>query len=221
MAAQLKYSYTTPKGAPGEKFDISFDEVVTRMNQEAEDGVLKFGMAAQTGDVPGVGIKIPVTGATANDIEGIVVRAANTERDMQGRVIVRSGASVGVLRRGKVWGRIASDAQPVYGHTAYVVTDGDESGSFTSASAAASVYIKCASTESGAKEVVTDDTASPTSDQIKLSAVTPVQNGYAPEVGDYVVYVVSKQIHGATLDAGFRFGNAADMENGVAVIEIR
>ena len=218
MAAQLKYSYNIPKGAPGEKFDISFDEVVTRMNQETNDGVLKFGVAAQTGDAPGVGIKIPVTGAAAKDIEGIVVRSANTERDMQGHVVVRSGASVSVMRRGKIWGRIASDAVPVFGAAAYVVLDGDEAGYFTGASAAASVYIKCASTESGAKEVVADDTASPTSDQIKLSAVTPVQNGYAPEVGDYVI---SKQIHGATLDAGFIFGNAVDTENGVAVIEIR
>ena len=143
MAAQLKYSYNIPKGAPGEKFDISFDEVVTRMNQETDDGVLKFGVAAQTGDAPGVGIKIPVTGAAAKDIEGIVVRSANTERDMQGHVVVRSGASVGVMRRGKIWGRIASDAVPVFGATAYVVLDGDEAGYFTGASAAASVYIKC------------------------------------------------------------------------------
>lgn len=29
MAAQLNYNYGTPKGVPGGKFDIAFDEVVT------------------------------------------------------------------------------------------------------------------------------------------------------------------------------------------------
>ena len=216
MAAQLKYSYSLPKGVAGEKFDISFDEVVTRRNQET-DGVLKYGMAAQIGDVPGVDVKVPATDATAADMDGIVVRTSATEQDREGHVVVRSGASVNVMKKGKVWGRISSDAQPVYGHTAYVVVDGDEAGTFTSASAAASVYVECASTDTGAKEVVADDTASPTSSQIKVSAVTPARNGYTPVVGDYVV---SKQIHGATVDMGVKFGNAADLENGVAVIEI-
>ena len=217
MAAQLQYTYSLPKGVAGEKFDISFDEVVTRRNQE-EDGVLKFGMAVQKGDSPGVSVKVPVTGATAADMDGIAIRTSATEQDMQGRVLVRGGASVNVMKRGKVWSRICSDAQPVYGQTAYVVVDGDEAGTFTSASAAANAYFKCESTESGAKEVVADSTASPTSSQIKAAAVTPVQSGYTPAVGDYVV---SKQLHGATVDMGAKFGNAADMENGVAVIEIR
>ena len=215
MAAQLKYSQSTPKGVPGGKFDISYDEVVSRVNQEAEDGVLKFGMAAQTATDAGIGVKVPVSGATASQIEGLVLRSGVTERDLQGRVNIRSGATVGVMTRGRAWGRIASDAVPVSGQKAYVVLDGDEAGSFTSASAAASAYIQCESTDSGAKEVVADDTETPTSSQIKLSAVTPVQSGYTPATGDYVM---SKEIHGATLDAGFVFGDAADTSNGIAVI---
>ena len=208
MAAQLKYSYDTPKGVPGGKVDISFDNVDTRTNEEA-DGVLKYGMAVQTGTYPGTTVKVPTSGATKSAIEGVALSLPNTEQDMQGNVVVRNGATIGVMRWGKVWGRLASDAAPVSGQTAYVVVDGEE---------AASVYVKCASTDSGAKEVVADDTASPTSSQIKVAAVTPVQNGYSPAVGDYVL---SKQIHGATLDAGIVFGNQTDADNGIAIVEIR
>ena len=130
MAAQLNYGYSTPKGVAGGKLDIAYDEVVTRKNEE-EDGVLKYGMAAMIGTTKGTGVKVPVSGATAQQIEGIVLRAANTEQDMKGKVVVRKNASVGILRKGHVWGRIASDATATYGSTAYVVTDGDDAGTFT------------------------------------------------------------------------------------------
>lgn len=214
---QLEYSYSTPKGVPGGKVDIGFDDVASRQNEE-ENGVLKFGMAAMTGTYPGTTVKVPASGATRADIEGVVLSHPNTEKDRDGNVIVRKGATVSVMRRGRVWGRISGDCVPVSGKPAYVVTDGDEAGAFASVSTAASAYVKCASTETGAKEVVSDDTASPTAGQVKVSAVTPVVNGYTPAVGDYVV---SKQIHGATLDAAFVFGSEADTVNGIAVIEIR
>lgn len=56
MAAQLDYSYTTPKGVAGGKYDIAFDEVITRKNEEA-DGVLKYGMAAMIGTNAGSDVK--------------------------------------------------------------------------------------------------------------------------------------------------------------------
>ena len=214
---QLTYTYETPKGVPGGKVDISFDDVASRRNEEP-DGKLRFGMAAQTGTYPGATVKVPVSGAAKADVEGVVLSAPNTEKDREGHVIVHEGATVSVMRHGRVWGRISSDAVPVSGATAYVVVDGDEAGCFTHASAAESVYVECESTDTGAKQVVSDDTESPTSSQIKVSAVTPVQNGYVPAEGDYVA---SKQIHGATLDAGFTFGSEADTDNGIAVIEIR
>jgi hypothetical protein len=130
MAAQTNYSYSTPKGNPGEKYDISYDEVITRKNEE-EDGVLKYGMAAQIGTAAGIGVKVPTTGATADDIEGIVLRAADTEQDMKGRVIVPNGVAVGILKKGKVWGRLATGTTPSYGKPAYVVIGGDEAGYFT------------------------------------------------------------------------------------------
>lgn len=130
MAAQLNYTYNTPKGVAGGKVDISFDEVVTRMNEE-EDGVLKYGMAAMIGTSAGSSVKVPADGCTAEQIEGIVLHAANTEQDMKGRVVVPQNASVGILRKGKIWGRTASDAQPTYKAKAYVVVTGDDAGTFT------------------------------------------------------------------------------------------
>lgn len=130
MAAQLDYGYSTPKGVAGGKYDIAFDEVITRKNEEA-DGVLKYGMAAMIGTNAGSGVKVPTAGCTAAKIEGIVLRAANTEQDMSGHVVVKNNASVGILRRGHVWGRIASDAVPKYGEKAYVVVTGEDAGTFT------------------------------------------------------------------------------------------
>ena len=213
MAAQLDYGYGTPKGVAGGRFDIAFDEVVTRKNEE-EDGVLKYGMAAMVGTAKGIGVKVPVSGATAEQIEGIVLHAANTEQDMKGRVVVPNNASVGILRKGRIWGRIASDAAPSYNAKAYVVVDGEEAGCFTDQSGAYSVYVKAEAGDSGAKEVVAD-TATPAETQIKVSDVTPVSAGYVPVAGDHVI---STQLHGATVDIGARFGNACD--NGIAVIEI-
>lgn len=64
MAAQMNYSFDTPKGVAGGKVDLAYDEVVTRQNEEA-DGVLKFGMAAAVGTSAGVtplaGVRIEIT----------------------------------------------------------------------------------------------------------------------------------------------------------------
>lgn len=213
MAAQLDYGYSTPKGVAGGKVDIAFDEAITRKNEEA-DGILKYGMAAMIGADGGTGVKVPVSGTTADQIEGIVLHAANTEQDMKGRVIVPNNVFVSILRKGRVWGRTASDAEPSYRKKAYVVVDGEEAGCFTDKSTAYSAYEKAESGTSGAKEVVADS-ASPSGTQVKISTVTPTIGGYTPAVGDYVI---SKQLHGATVDIGATFGNASD--DGIAVVEI-
>ena len=215
MAAQLDYGYGMSKGVPGGKYDLSMDVVVTRTNEEA-DGVLRFGMAAMAGSSPGTTVKVPVSGATAEKIEGIVLHAENTEQDRKGRVVVPNHASVGIMAYGKIWGRTSSDAVPVYGNKAYVVVDGDEAGCFTSASTEASVYLPCEAGTSGALEVVADDTASPTAAQIKVSGVTPVSGGYVPAVGDHVE---RKKIHGETVDIGAVFGTETD--DGIAVIILK
>lgn len=212
MAAQLDYSYRTPKGVPGGKFDIAFDEVVSR-NNENEDGVMKYGMAVATGATAGKTVKVPVSGTTAAQIEGVAIALPNTEQDMEGNVVVKKNRPLSVMKKGNIWGRLAHLATPTYGSTAYVVVDGDYAGCFTHNSAAVSAYKKCESGTENAKEVVADSTESPTATQIKLSAVTPVAEGYMPAVGDYVI---SEQIHGATVDIKATFGKASD--DGIAVI---
>ena len=76
-------------------------------------------------------MKVPTAGTTADQIEGIVLHAANTEHDMKGKVVVPNNASGGILRKGRIWGRIAPDATPTYKAKAYVVVDGDDAGTFT------------------------------------------------------------------------------------------
>ena len=88
MAAQLNYGYSTPKAVPGAKVDLTHDEVSTRMN-EAEDGKLKYGMAAMVGTKAGHTVTVPTDGATADKIEGVVICHPNTEQDIKGNVVVK------------------------------------------------------------------------------------------------------------------------------------
>lgn len=128
MAAQMNYSYDTPKGVPGGKFGIAFDEVVTRMNEE-KDGVLKFGMGVVAGTDAGTTVKKP--SATTDVFEGVAVCSANTEQDMDGNVRIVEGHSVPVMTKGTIWARLADTTAPAYKAAAYLVADGDNAGSFT------------------------------------------------------------------------------------------
>lgn len=133
MAAQLNYNYGTPKGVAGGKYDIAFDEVVTRKN-ENKDGEMKFGMAVAIGTSAGKTVKVPVVGTTAEQIEGIAIALPNTEQDMNGKVIVKQNTSLSVMKKGNIWGRLATGVTPTYGTKAYVVVSGDDAGTFTTAS---------------------------------------------------------------------------------------
>lgn len=130
MAAQKDYRYSTPKGVPGGKVDIAFDEVVTRIN-EAEDGALKFGMAAVVGSSPGHNVTVPGTGATAGGFDGVVLHHPNTEHGQDGVVRIKKDATVGIMRKGHVWARTADGITPAYGEKAYVCITGDDAGAFT------------------------------------------------------------------------------------------
>ena len=130
MAAQTNYSYSTPKGVAGGKVNLFHDEVITRQN-EAQDGVLKFGMAVKVGTAPGSNVTVPTAGTTAEQIEGIVLAHPNTEQDMKGKVVVKNGVSLSIMTQGCVWGRLATDVTPVYGTKAYVVVNGADAGTFT------------------------------------------------------------------------------------------
>ena len=130
MAAQTNYGYSTPKGVAGGKVNLFHDEVITRQN-EAQDGVLKYGMAVKVGTVPGSNVTVPNAGTTKEQIEGVVLAHPNTEQDMKGKVVVKNGTSLSVMTKGCVWGRLATGATATYGNVAYVVVTGDDAGTFT------------------------------------------------------------------------------------------
>ena len=134
MAAQLNYNYRTPKGVPGGKFDLAFDEVVTRANEE-ESGKMKYGLAVMTGANIGFGVKIPVAGTTKDKIEGVTISLPTTELDSDGKVVVKKNAILGVMKHGNIWGRIGTGVKPQSGKTAYVLLTGDDAGAFTTESA--------------------------------------------------------------------------------------
>lgn len=113
MAAQLNYGFSTPKGVAGGKVDLA-DDIVASRTVEAEDGVLKFGMAVAIGTNAGDGIKMVSSRTTANDVEGVLLHAANTEQDMSGKVVIKSGSAQSVMKKGHVWGRLSSDAVHKY-----------------------------------------------------------------------------------------------------------
>ena len=94
---------------------------------------MKNEIAVSIGADAGNGIKVPVTGTTASQIDGITIALPNTEQDMAGKVVVKKNASLSVMKKGNIWGRLAADATPTYGAKAYVIPEGDEAGTFTHA----------------------------------------------------------------------------------------
>ena len=209
MSAQTNYNYSTPKGVPGGKFDIAFDEVVSR-NNDNEDGVMKYGIAVVKGTTAGKTVKVPVAASVAGDFEGVALALPNTEQDMAGNVVVKKNRSLSVMKKGNVWGRLSEYSEAVTpGATAYVIVSGEEPGFFTTRSAKYEYYVKCKSTDAGALEVVASGAST---GQINLADATPAK-GFTPAVGDYVLKVEG---HAATVDIGAKFG--AESGDGIAVI---
>lgn len=130
MSAQTTYNYSTPIGAAGGIVDLAPYAIDTFLNEE-ETGTLKFGVAVVQGSTPGTHIALPTSDSTAADFEGITTNNRTTEYDVEGELAVRNGASVGVMRYGRIYGRVAADVEPAYGDAVYVILDGDEAGYLT------------------------------------------------------------------------------------------
>lgn len=211
MAAQTSYNFGFAKGVAGGLYDLSAHDIPTRQSE----GDLSFGLGVVKGTNAGVDVKKPSSSSSAKDFEGVVVHnSVMTEVDMDNKVVIKGNRTVGCLVSGKVWVPVAPGTAPSYKEKAYLVKDGEYAGCFTSQSGAYSEYVQCESGAEGAKKVVGED-ASPGSNEIKASSVTPVADGYTPKEGDYVK---STQLYTGGLDVGAVFGTAADTENGIAVI---
>ncbi len=141
MSAQTNYSFSSPIGAAGGIVDIAPYAIDTFLNAE-ETGTLKFGLGVVKGETPGTNIILPTSGAKAEDFEGIAVNNRTTEYDVEGKLHIRKGASVGVMRFGRIYGQVANGVEPSYGDTVYLITDGDEVGCFTNESTGSVVPVK-------------------------------------------------------------------------------
>lgn len=132
MSAQTRYGFSTPKGGAGGIVDLAPYAIDTLLNEE-ENGVMKHGMGVVQGSVPGTNAKKPADGATAAQFEGIVVNNRTTELDMDGNLHIKKGAALGVMRYGRIYGRLAPNVTPAYGEAVHLITSGDDAGLFTNA----------------------------------------------------------------------------------------
>lgn len=129
MAAQLDYNFETPKGFPGGKYDLAFDEVISR-TVESASGAMKFGTFITKGTDARKQCKV-LDNATAADVLGVCLNGLINEHSMEGDVVVRRGQTVGVVRHGNVWCRFTGENAPVAGGVAYIVASGENAGFVT------------------------------------------------------------------------------------------
>ena len=130
MSAQTRYSHFSPIGSAGGIADLAPYAVDTFLNEE-DSGVLKFGVGVVCGSKPGINIALPTQSSNAGDFEGVTVNNRTTEQDLEGNLHIRKGASVGVMRFGRIYVRIADECEPEYGEPVYLIVKGDEAGYFT------------------------------------------------------------------------------------------
>lgn len=132
MAAQTNYGFGFPKGIAGGLFDLSAHEVSTR---QAESTGLSFGIGVVTGTNKGVDVKLPSSGTTVADFEGVIVHnSVMVEMGMDNKVKIDAKRTVGCLHHGKIWVKTGSKAAPAYKEKVYLIISGDEAGMFTTAS---------------------------------------------------------------------------------------
>jgi len=137
MSAQNRYSFSSPIGSAGGLVDLTPHSIDTFINEEAS-GVMKFGIGVVRGSKPGSTIALPVADSEAAQFEGITTNNRTTEYDMEGKLNIRKDVAIGVMRYGKIYARVAADAEPKYGDTAYLIVSGEEVGFFTNVASEAS-----------------------------------------------------------------------------------
>lgn len=129
MGVQKTYGYATSKGVAGGIYDMFHYPVDSRFNKE-ENGKLHFGVGVVTGKVPGSSVALPTSASTADNFEGVVINGFDRQQDLEGKLYVLNNQNVGVMRRGRVWVRLATGAAPAYGDALHMIVKGDEAGCF-------------------------------------------------------------------------------------------
>ena len=145
MSAQTRYGYSSPIGAADGIVDLAPYAIDAFLTEE-DTGKMQFGMGVVTGSKKGTGIKLPVKASTAANFEGVTTNRRTTEYDVEGDLKLRKAATIGVMRYGRIYVRVAAGVKPGYGDSLYLITEGEEAGCFTNAAA---------STESGSADKAT------------------------------------------------------------------
>ena len=130
MSVQTSYGNQTPKGVAGGIYDMFHYAVDSRFNEET-DGVLRFGVGVVPGTLPGSNVKLPADDSTAAQFEGVVLNGYDRQQDLSGKLFILNNQNIGVMRRGRVWVRLAADAAPKYGDEVRLMTSGDDVGCFS------------------------------------------------------------------------------------------
>jgi hypothetical protein len=129
MSVQTTYGYATGKGLAGGIYDMHHYPVDSRFNEE-ENGKLRFGVGVVPGTIPGSNIKLPTAESTAAQFEGVIVNGFDRQQDLEGKLSILNNQNVGVMRRGRIWVRLAANATPSYGNALHMIVDGNEAGCF-------------------------------------------------------------------------------------------
>lgn len=130
MSVQTTYGYATGKGIAGGIYDMYHYPVDSRFNEE-QNGKLRFGVGVVPGTLPGSNIALPTAESSAADFEGVVVNGFDRQQDLEGKLTILNNQNVGVMRRGRIWARLATGAVPSYGAALHMIVDGDEAGCFS------------------------------------------------------------------------------------------
>ena len=133
MSAQTSYKFGSPIGAAGGLVDLAPYAIDTFLNSE-NTGVLKFGVGVVKGATPGTNVALPSGTSVAADFEGIVVNGRTTEYDVEGNLSIRKGASVGVMRYGRIYAKVVHGVSIAVNNPVYLVISGDNKGLFTNSS---------------------------------------------------------------------------------------
>ncbi len=129
MSVQTTYGYATSKGIAGGIYDMYHYQVDSRFNEEP-NGVLHFGVGVVAGSLPGSNVTLPTAESTAADFEGVVVNGFDRQQDLEGKLAILNNQNIGVMRRGRIWVRVAAGEVPAYGGKVCMIVDGDEAGCF-------------------------------------------------------------------------------------------
>lgn len=129
MSAQTNYGFATGHGVPGGIYDMYHYPVDSRFNEEA-NGKLLLGTGVVTGTIPGSNVARPTAESKAANFEGVVVNGFTQQHDLEGNISVMNNQTIGVMRSGRIWARLANEAEPKYGDALHLIVDGDDAGCF-------------------------------------------------------------------------------------------